>query len=100
MKVPLFSILLLISVQIAIGQIGVSAAHPVFSQKEEIKIASPKSMKRSNERMTSTKAIPSAFCYKDLGFFCKIELKLDKIIVTPIRFRLGSLDYTNSLEGK
>lgn len=34
------------------------------------------------------------------GFFCKVEVKLDKIAKVPMRFRLGSIDYVNSLEGK
>lgn len=36
----------------------------------------------------------------DLGFFCKVELKWDKKLMHPFRFRLGSYDYVNRLEGK
>ena len=38
--------------------------------------------------------------FNDLGFFCKWELKLDKQIRQAIRFRLGSVDFVNRMEGK
>ena len=35
-----------------------------------------------------------------LGFFCKQEIKLDKISTIPVRFRLGGVEACNKLEGK
>ncbi len=34
------------------------------------------------------------------GFFCKQELKLEKLTNMPVRFRVGSLAYCDWLEGK
>ncbi|MEM6879069.1 MAG: hypothetical protein AAF544_10950 [Bacteroidota bacterium] len=44
---------------------------------------------------------PSIFIPKDhLAFFCRIELHLEKATRMPIKFRLGSVDYVDRLEGK
>ena len=40
------------------------------------------------------------FYSSQLGFFCKQEIKFDKITKIPFRFRLGSVAQCDLLEGK
>jgi len=48
----------------------------------------------------AAEVIPADRVTTHFGFFCKKELELEKTIRVPLRFRLGSLDYCNKLEGK
>ena len=52
---------------------------------------------------SDTQAPPSLLSLKyepHLAFFCRVEVKIDKAVGTPFRFRLGSVDYVDYLEGK
>jgi len=50
--------------------------------------------------LNNQQQIPAAYAYKDLAFFCKIEVQLEKAVKLPVKFRLGSVDYVDYLEGK
>ena len=48
----------------------------------------------------SCSVISADFYTQGFGFFCKKELQFEKATKIPFRFRLGTLQYNNYLEGK
>lgn len=48
----------------------------------------------------SLASVPANFYVKNLGFFCRQELKLEAVTKIPFKFRLGSVSYCDWMEGK
>ncbi len=46
------------------------------------------------------KVLSPNFYVKNLGFFCKQELKFEAATGIPFKFRLGSVQYCDWMEGK
>lgn len=44
--------------------------------------------------------VSADFYVKNLGFFCRQELKLEAVTKIPFKFRLGSVNYCDRMEGK
>ncbi|MFN7118231.1 MAG: hypothetical protein ACK4TA_15630 [Saprospiraceae bacterium] len=45
-------------------------------------------------------SVPIVYSYHNLAFFCKVEVKLEKAVKLPVKFRLGDVEYVDRLEGK
>ncbi|GAB5554727.1 MAG: hypothetical protein Sapg2KO_43180 [Saprospiraceae bacterium] len=43
---------------------------------------------------------PKAYSFEHLAFFCRLEVKMEKASKMPVRFRLGTVDYVDRMEGK
>ena len=64
--------------------------------EQEVSPASPRLKSVYNPQ----KMLGSDYFMDHLGFFCKKEWEFEKTVHLPLRFRLGSLEYCNYLEGK
>lgn len=84
-----------ISFDYATGSCVGSMATANFSPKAGVFIepAWPSEVKK-------TAVISPAFYSVNTGIICQKEWQFEKITRVPLRIRLGSLDYTNCLEGK
>lgn len=45
-------------------------------------------------------SLPSCYVAEDLAFFCRLEVRLEKVTQLPVRFRLGDVQQVDYLERK
>ena len=66
----------------------------------DIKIERPTLFLKHTYSLKEAKSliIPPNYSFKRMGFFCKTEIRLQKKVIFPVKFRLGTLDYVNHLE--
>lgn len=56
--------------------------------------------KAENPLLVYPAPVPANLAAQRLPFFCDKEYKLEKLTKIPFRFRLGSVDYCDKMEGK
>ncbi len=56
--------------------------------------------KKSFAEMSQSAKLNGDYYVQHLGFLCMKEYKFEKATNIPLKFRLGSLEYCNHLEGK
>ena len=54
----------------------------------------------SSPKPATSAMVTPAYYLSCLGFFCKKELKVEQVTGIPIKFRLGSVQYVDYMEGK
>ena len=69
-----------------------------INKKQEQVVMNTKPVIKLNP--VSCSVINANFYTQNFGFFCKKELNFEKATKIPLRFRLGTLQYNDYLEGK
>lgn len=100
-KLILIFLLICLSLPILSGQIKL----PPTTEKVRFVTKNLSVVGKNQNKTPPPKQVYFAFVKKDhqyenFAIFCKLEHKLQLKARIPIKFRLGTLDYVNKLEGK
>lgn len=83
----LSAMFLFISVAVSAQRRNDTAFHAIKMSKDSIKTV-------------PIRLLPQDYYATNLGFFCKKEIVVQKTIKFPVKFRLGSVQYCDAMEGK
>lgn len=72
----------------------------IIAKNNDVHITYTYDRKNIKHVVFKSNVIPVNLSISQFGFFCNKELQLEKMTKVPFRFRLGSLNYCNYLEGK
>lgn len=92
---------------IFVAGIAFSQKKVIFSPQKKIFFSAIKPTSKAFQVFTQhrttvapTYPVQANFYASNLGFFCKQEIKFEKSIKIPFKFRLGSVQQCDWLEGK
>ena len=100
------------SAQLTIANVPVATLHATCDfnvqfpmSNDQFSLLDTDELKRDSKNvgvslMTNTDANKHRYQPKHYGFFCRVESKIEKKSLFSPRFRLGSTEYVNALEGK
>ena len=68
--------------------------------KPDKPLTPPQVIKKDSVVVIRLQPLPANFYQQNTGYFCKKEWQLQKTTGVTFRFRLGSVEYCDKLEGK
>ncbi len=60
----------------------------------------PLASQKNKSPLTLKQQLLHPYAAADLAFFCRLEVKIEKKLRMPFKFRLGEVQYTEKMEGK
>ncbi|QEC68171.1 hypothetical protein FRZ67_12995 [Panacibacter ginsenosidivorans] len=57
-------------------------------------------MSKDSIKIVPMRLLAQDYYASNLGFFCKKEIQVQKIVKFPVKFRVGSVPYCDAMEGK
>ena len=72
----------------------------VTTQNPFAKIISTDTIKVNNITPSASMLVSPSFYSNNLAFFCRQEIRFEKLTKIPFKFRLGSVQQVDYLEGK
>lgn len=75
-------------------------AFPAVTGKTVFRKMTPVASYDKNQNISTAMLVSPSFYTEHLAFFCRQEMKLEKLTKIPFKFRLGSVEMVDYLEGK